>query len=70
MEEYINPWLHKVIKTEHPVAAARKGRSWNTENMFKKVNYYLKHSKKEQIEWLPLENNIINEKGINNLQYS
>lgn len=50
MEKYINPLVSKIIKTEHPAAAARGERPWQYNNIFKSINILL-HEKGEKICW-------------------
>lgn len=42
LERYINPIAHRIIKIEHPAAAAHEFRKWRHENVFTKINKLLK----------------------------
>lgn len=42
---------HKII-LEHPAYAARQGRKWKHNNVFIKINEYLKQTKLGEIDWL------------------
>lgn len=48
---YVNPLQHYIIKTEHPAAAAHAERKWKHEKVFSKVNFIVKHSDHQQIDW-------------------
>jgi uracil-DNA glycosylase len=51
LEKYINPLTNYIIKTEHPAAAAHKHRQWNSDGVFKKINYILKQNNNLEIFW-------------------
>lgn len=52
-ERYVTPLTHGYIfKVEHPAAAARENREWNTNGVFKKVDTLIKQTNGFEIDWL------------------
>jgi uracil-DNA glycosylase len=52
MAKTIIPFLHWGFEVEHPAAAAHKGREWEHQKIFTKINKILKDSNDEQINWV------------------
>lgn len=52
MAKTIVPFLHWGFEVEHPAAAAHKGREWEHNKIFTKINKILKNSNDEQINWV------------------
>ena len=55
LEKYILPMVHYVFKTTHPASASYKGDTWNSEDVFNKVNNLIEQNngKEFRIEWMP-----------------
>lgn len=51
LSKSVLPFLHWGFAVEHPAAAAHKGRTWNHQNIFTKINKILKDCNNEQINW-------------------
>lgn len=49
-ERYVNPLQHYIFKVEHPSAAARSERLWNTQDIFRKIDI-LVAERKAIINW-------------------
>jgi len=52
MAKTIVPFLHWGFEIEHPAAAAHKGREWEHDKIFTKINKILKDCNEEQINWV------------------
>lgn len=51
MAKSIIPFLHWGFEVEHPAAAAHKGREWEHDKIFTKINKILKDCNNDQIKW-------------------
>jgi uracil-DNA glycosylase len=53
LEKYIKfPLGNYIIKIEHPSYAARQHRDWEYEDVFKKIDYILKHNNNMKMQWV------------------
>lgn len=52
VEKWINPLQHYIIKREHPAYAARQMRRWDTQGLFREINYLLKQNHNFEPQWL------------------
>jgi len=51
--KYVTPLTHgQIYNIEHPAAAARESRDWNTEGVFKKVSEIIWLNNRKKIKWL------------------
>lgn len=51
LKKFINPLGNYIFEIEHPSFAARQYRDWNTQGIFKKINYILKNNNNMEIVW-------------------
>lgn len=50
MEKWIDPLANHIFKIEHPSHAERQYRPWNYDDIFKKINYIIKHNNGEEMK--------------------
>lgn len=52
LEKYINPLFHYILKCEHPAAASHQHREWESNDIFKRIDYILKINNNVKINWM------------------
>lgn len=52
LKKYVNPLRNYILECEHPAAAARDNRIWETNGVFGKINKIIKDNNNHEIMWL------------------